>query len=725
MANQTSARQSFQNIRKLIDSSRFNESFLLIKRGFQNFDSLRNQLDSVLTVESNYKYMLEFLALGHSDPSQKEMMEQIRDSLHHFNDMLLRESKLKDSSDLFSSTRRLFNLKETKLENLINNFLALQEAHDAFSPELNAALDEIFNYIWTMASDPKGEYQIVSDVLDNPEAPEYLKASVISALTLGALSYLDYEYIEILLNFYEKTESVVLKSRALVGILLLSLIYNRRLAGNLKLRSRLILSEKDESVRGYIAEALMSIVKTYDTTRIDNKMRNEVIPGLMKIQPEIMDRMKNMARDSEDFLSDENPQWEELFENSEVGEKLREINDLQMEGADVMVTAFSSLKSFPFFNMLSNWFLPFMPDNHEFLSLNIDTEEDIFSHLSIMMCDSDLHSFMLSLVNMPSSQREMVITNMKAQMKEAFEAMSGPTGITQQQEMAMTMRHYLQDMYRFFKFNKKNTEITDPFSSPFVASDIETLMPLWDISSDDILLISEFYFKNKYYPEAAEYFKLYNSLENGQQGIWEKIGYCIDRTGKYEEAVEWYKKAEILNPDTPWLDKKLAIALKNAARPEEAVKYYEKVLLNEPENYHLLMSAGQCWLEMGEYANALQKFHHANYLKPEKKAPLRAIAWTELLSLNLEKARSSYSKLISSPDSDGADFLNAAHAALADKDFKTALNLYKAYTEKSDNRDITSLVIAFRDDADILKKLGIKTTDLRLIVDKIRYDFIS
>ena len=175
-----------------------------------------------------------------------------------------------------------------------------------------------------------------------------------------------------------------------------------------------------------------------------------------------------------------------------------------------------------------------------------------------------------------------------------------------------------------------------------------------------------------------------------------------------------------------WLLKRLAISLKNSERPEQAINYYEKVLAIDPDNYPLLMSAGECLLSCKRYEEALQKFYHAQYLNPGNKDSLRAVAWTELLLKNYEKAKSYYEIILNDIEEvDINDYLNAAHGALASGDFKSALCLYKTFVEKNDNKDITKLVIAFRDDSEIIKQLGIKTSDLRLIVDKIRYDLIS
>ena len=729
MSNQ-SATQTYDRIEKLINSSRFNESFLLLKNQLQKFSNSGKHIERLRGLEDTYRYMLDYISEGHSDPSKDELVMQLKDSLHYANDILLREERMVDSSDQYSSLRRIFKLRQTDFHGLLQRFIETYKAdqsHDSQGSNIISAaqselLDEMFNYVWTMFGENVSEYEAIANVLDNDELPEYLKAILISALILGNISYFEPEAFEILLNQYENSQSTIVRARSITGVILLSMLHSQRLAGNISLRSRLLLSKEDEELKRITQEIMVNLLKTYDTKRIDNKMRNEVIPGLMKIKPEIIDKMKNLASDAENFLSDENPRWEELIENSEIGDKLKEINDMQLEGADVMVTAFSTLKAFPFFNKISNWFLPFTPGYFEFEGLPISKDEETASRLTTVMCDSDLHSFLLSLGTMPSDKREMMFKNMESQMKEAKEAMSSAIGETPQQVLSKQIRHTLQDLYRFFKFYKKKNEFKDPFGSPFLVDHIRPLLSVLDISNDNLKVMAEFYFKNKYYPESVGFFEFIDNEEPGDVNNWEKIGYSYDRMQIYDKASEWYLKAELINPGNLWLEKKLAISLKNSGKKKEALEYYNKALTQEPENYHLIMSAAQCYLDAGDPEKALKHLYHAQYLKPDKIDVQRAIAWAELLSKNFDKANSLYEKLLSNPKADKTDFLNAAHAALAGGDFKKALNLYRDFVNRSENRNITALVIALRDDSEAIKQLGIKTSDLRLIVDKIRYD---
>ena len=738
------SKQLHKKISSLIASSRFNEAFLLLKNEFKKIPSLSDEFTKIKDLERNYRYRLDYLAEGNPDPAQSEMTEQMKDSLQRANDLLLRETLLVDSGDFYSATKRLHNVRNSNFKSL---WTTLQECYYKDNPINNSnnhegnrredvleiisrqqaeALDELFTYVWTESGTKKEDLVEINRFFKGDEVPEFMKSLVISALTLSNIQYFSPEFFEVMLNVYENIDSVLIKSRTLSGILLISLLYSKRVAGNLKLRSRLIMLSGDDEFKTRANEILMDIIHTYDTKRVDDKMRNEVIPGLMKIGPELMERIRNISSDSEDFLSMENPDWEEMMQNNEISNKIQEINDMQLDGADVMVTTFSQLKNFPFFYQVSNWFMPFKPGHYLFADFKKEGEEHPFSLIGTVMCDSDFHSFLLSMGNVGQERKDQTLKMMKNQIKEVREAMTN--GISDEpdtQILKRKIRHSLQDMYRFFKYFKKRADLKDPFSLPFTIENISPIMKILGLEADNLRVVAEFYFKNKYYDEASGMFELVDSISEGDFSVWEKIGFCHDRMKRFNKAVEWFHKAELVNPASDWLNNKLAITFKNAGRYTEALEYFSKALEKEPENYHLLMSTGQCLLENLQPEDALQYFYHAQYLKPDKIAPKRAVAWAELLSGNLEKAESQYEKILNDAKKDKTDVLNAAHAALASGNFKRALKLYKTFVELTENRDITSLLLALRDDAETLKKLKIKTADLRLIVDKIRYDLFD
>ena len=121
--------------------------------------------------------------------------------------------------------------------------------------------------------------------------------------------------------------------------------------------------------------------------------------------------------------------WEDFFSDSpNVYKKLEEFSNLQMDGSDVFMGAFSMLKRFGFFESFTNWFLPFYKTHPEIKKSisNIDQQFDWDSFFegiekAPVMCNSDKYSFCLNLGFMPDMQKTMMLEyfNMElTQMKE-------------------------------------------------------------------------------------------------------------------------------------------------------------------------------------------------------------------------------------------------------------------------------------------------------------------
>ena len=71
-------------------------------------------------------------------------------------------------------------------------------------------------------------------------------------------------------------------------------------------------------------------------------MREEIIPEMMR-NPRIGNSNKIGFDETEDS-DDLNPEWENWIDKSGITDKLREMGELQMEGADVYMSTFSQLK---------------------------------------------------------------------------------------------------------------------------------------------------------------------------------------------------------------------------------------------------------------------------------------------------------------------------------------------------------------------------------------------
>ncbi|MDE6578364.1 MAG: tetratricopeptide repeat protein, partial [Muribaculaceae bacterium] len=337
-----------------------------------------------------------------------------------------------------------------------------------------------------------------------------------------------------------------------------------------------------------------------------------------------------------------------------------------------------------------------------------------------VMCDSDKFSFAFSLNRMPKEQRRMIserMNNEMGQLKEIMDERKGIAGIT---GISAEVTRFTRNLYRFFKLFRRKGDFPDPFENPI---DFRSLPYLSDILSDKEILniVGEFYFKRGYYEEALPILlTLEKSNEDGAL-FWEKIGYCYNALKDMNNALIWYRKAELINPDSLWLIKKLALTNRILNRSLEAAEYYTKALEKDPDNFKLLISAGNCFLEADRIDEALQKYYHADYIKPDSLSAKRAIAWAELLNGRIEKSLDAYNRIIASGEATSNDYLNAGHACFLAGNLKEAVNHYlKCARDK--NYGIRQLEKSFAEDIPVLEKAGGNINILNIILDKVRYD---
>lgn len=83
-------------------------------------------------------------------------------------------------------------------------------------------------------------------------------------------------------------------------------------------------------------------------------MREEIIPQMIRKSGMLNQDMKII--DLED-LEDKNPEWTKDLKQIE--NSIRELGELQMEGADTYMSTFAQLKNYPFFRQAAHWFYPF------------------------------------------------------------------------------------------------------------------------------------------------------------------------------------------------------------------------------------------------------------------------------------------------------------------------------------------------------------------------------
>lgn len=724
------ATNTYLRIDKMIRDGRLKEAFSELSRSNALISDIKTR-DLLKHLEETYKYLIHYLVEGYEDEGRERMLSDIMSSLFFINDTVRRNSIIIDSPDVYSATVRLERVRKTTLRDRISEYrkagsmasLAREAGgNPTLQKEADEALSALFTYIWIMFGSSSNDYSELKAMVSDQDTPFAAKAQIISALFLGCLAYFDRKALECLLDIFESDPEPRLAARALTAIVLIIAAHPVRVADDKTLAGRMSLWNDSIIIYRQLREVIMGIIRAHDTERISHKMKNEVIPELMKLRPEILDKLRSSSEAADLESLEMNPEWEDILNKNGLGEKLKELTEIQMEGGDVMMMAFSNLKTFPFFNSVANWFLPYYPEHSEVVADSSGTQA-MFGELLDMegvMCDSDKYSFALSLSRMPEAQSRMLAEKMGEQMEQLREAIASRKLKSTVPEFDTEVTRYVRDLYRFFKLFRKKEEFADPFANPL---DFGSLPFISDIMADDeiLSLVGEFYFKRGYFKEALPILLRIEKENPENIQIWEKIGYCFYCLEDFKQALAWYRKAELVNPESKWLVKSMATCFRHLKQYAEAADYYAKALEKDPEDCQLLEATGYCRLNSGDTDAALTHYYHSEYVAPGRVSTLRGIAWGELLKHNFGKSLDYYEKILAGKECTGSDMLNSAHACYLSGDRKNAVSRYVKAARFS-GYGLESLEKELEEDTEVLESLGGRRKELALMLEKARYE---
>lgn len=690
--------------------------------------------DRIKQVEQNYAYMLRYLTEGASDPDRQDVYDTLVAEIYGLLDSLINYLESVDNSSLYYNRIRYEKKFPTvdKLGKLLKEYSILNDKLSLFSLVTDATNNEeekanrsklehvqsdIFNFIWTkpyLNSEERGQ---ILETIDNKGLSPSMKQHIISALTLGLMQQYDRSKLDILIRTYLSGATMPVTSAALVGMLFGLWKYRHRPLTK-KITDLLLTAKDKETWSSDLRTAFTEMIRARDTERINKKMRDELMPRMSKLSPDILDKMRKTNINPIDAASlQENPEWQEMLDKNGITDQLKEMMEIQMEGGDVMMSTFSHLKNFPFFSDISNWFLPF-DRNHSAVVESME-ELDIMGDMmenAQMLCDSDKYSFMMMLKSVPKSQKKMMVEQMKSQSDAIYETMNA---MTTKEDRRLTVNSYMQNIYRFYKLFGRKAEFFDPFDSGINLISVSALSD--DFRDTEMLrVVAEFYFKLNYMKEALDVYRHLERFEAGDASRYQKMGYCHERLREYEKAIEYYQKAELLDTSSPWTVRRLATCYRVLGRHKEAKRYYKELSEMLPEDLGAAMLYGQSLLENGEYNDALHEFYKVEYLDEKTNKAWRPLAWTLFLTGDIEAAQRYYKK-ISLDNPTANDYLNIGHVALATGNMREAVNAYTMAVKQMQG-DTEWFIQALADDEQAMRHAGVDTSVIPLITDATLYN---
>ena len=707
--------------------------FIVNKKLYDAFDSLLELINDyqipkfeneINNYKETYNYLLEYTFKGVNDPQRAEIYRKLQKSLLGLNDKIKDIITIENPKDNFQLEKKYFYdspIAHTHtVTKHINEIISIST--DSENEERKENLNNLFKHLLYSNDFVEEDVDILKKYSLNKKLFTHEKSLIVSAITISLLNNFSENKFYTLLNFYDTNEENS-ANRAFIGIVLAFYKYDDRISLYKKIINRTSSLSDDSNTKKFIRDIIFQLIRTKETDEISEKLKNEIIPEMAKLQPKIEEKLDLDNIISDSLIEDKNPEWEEVFEDSpDLLNKMEEMSKLQLEGSDVFMSAFAMLKHFPFFNELSNWFLPFYKNNTDALSA-FDNNDDSFDadtfltglQNSSYMCNSDKYSFCMNIKMMPDAQKKMIVNLFKMEIEAMGEISKEDEILDKNVKDKHIFTTYIQDLYRFFKLHPWKSSFDDIFDYNL---DIESTTFYKILINDEKLLkdIADFYFEKSYWNNATKTYLELESKGENSRNIFEKTAFSFQKMKDYEKALKYYKRAELYTDTSLWLTKKTAFCYRKLNNFEKALEYYLKAETEQPENLHIQANIGHCLLSQEKHDEALKYYYKVEYFNPENTLVMRPLAWCSFVLGKLDAAEKYYIKLIEKKPS-AFDFINYGHVLFCKNMHTEAIN---QYIKAAEIVGIAKFSETLTDDSPFLIKNGVENTVFALIIDYVK-----
>ena len=685
-------------------------------------------------MQTAYKYLLEYLGKGMPDPDRERLHAELIGRCYIINDQIAIARLSEHSTKVYCQMRRRYKglenldstasrLKENYANADIANSMPSDECKnlkEQLAKEHELVLSQLFNTIWCSTNWSKSDAEKLIGIVTGNEIDLKDRATLTSAIMLSALKCFEPLKATTLCNIAASDESII-STRAIIGIIITLFSYERRLKHYPELAEAIATLKENPMIVRRIETIQIQLLRCRETQKIDRKMREEIIPAMMK------NRNLNNEKLSIDILKeieddeDKNPEWRKWLEQDEIKGKLEEMAKWQIEGADLYMSTFSQLKNFPFFGEITNWFRPFdttVPSIAEVMPKEKLGNRTILGAIcsSPVFCNSDKYSFCFTMQRIPTEQREMLMNQiteggeMNEQDADTF------AQIPAEKKAEVESNQYIQDLYRFFKVSNFKGEFKDPFTLQLNLLEKDSLRTLIN-SNEAVLRTFRYLVEKEYYEEAYKAGSIFETTGECDAQFFQEMGYCRQKEHDYNTAIDYYTKADIIKPDTLWTLRHIAQCYRLQGESDKALSYYQMAEELAPENISLLLQTGESFATMKQYEEAFARFYKVEYLKPSSRRAQRAIAWCSFITGKDEQARAYYRRLQEMPSPAFEDYLNAAHVEWVNHNNATAVELYSKAKEIAGSSERVADQIMR--DSEVLIARGVSENELLLLRDLI------
>jgi tetratricopeptide (TPR) repeat protein len=685
---------TLNHILQLVEQRRLGRAINELENFLLSNPKLKNDMTRLIDLQSDFKLLTDYWQRGYDDPKRQEVYGQLLRRLYVLTTNIIIHQRLSASTFMMSVYQRPRQIRKdwsmSNLRNQLEGFVSdvallqlepaatRQERRRTIYREHQLLVHDLFDYIITSRSWNESLAHTFTDMLLLPTIDSNDQQLIVSAITLSAMNAFDIGKFNVLMNVYLQTSDMALRQRALVGWALClggasTAVYPEVSA---------IVDEacQDDTCLDELTELQMQLFYCMDAEEDQRKIHDEIIPDILN-GSNIKVTRHGLVEMDEDTLDDilHPDKAEEGMEHME--QSMRRMVDMQKQGADIYFGGFSQMKRFPFYNDLSNWFVPFYHEHPAVTNIWDNTKGKRFLQTITKVgafCDSDKYSFVLAF--------EQVLRQFPAKMLKMIEdgeaspqPLGGEIDIEEQQQPAFVRRMYLQNMYRFFRLFSMRSEFVNPFDSPqhyvFFAADAFKGSPL----QQRMPQVAAFLMKRRRYEEAmsvlsgsaSEASFDYNLLMGS---LIMHLPMCTSMS-----ATDYFRHALRQRPDNEQALSGYARAAFRYQNYEVALNAYKKLMDNHPDHRGYMLNSAICYVNMEKTDEALKLLFKLDYEQPDDMKTKRVLAWVLTVADRYEQASKHFQQLLAQPQPQAVDMLNYGYCLWFQGQVSEAIVYFKQF----------------------------------------------
>lgn len=651
------------NIQKKLKDGNLADTFPLLRQKATEIGDWGQQ-EEVERLWTIYRQMLQFMLQGVHDDQSERIRTDLCQQLDSVASRLERLERLKNNaSEKYVSVRK--SLKNIpSFESIINQLEAVsKEMAEVSQDELlresvrkhrmenlaeqhETTVFHLFDWTWTSEVWQRSDVDLANRIIFSDDIDACDKAVFISAVTLSCLEFADIAKLLFLLDCY-LVEDEQVSQRSLTGFLLAFYMHFDRIKQSQELKDRLHIYQDDATFVHEVYATMMQLQMSCTTDRVTSRMRNDIMPALMR---GVMDGRKSKEKnlDPNAFVEHgENPEW---MTNEHMNKKMREMAELQLEGADIYYASFSLMKGHEFFHQMPHWFYPFSLSNQHVPALNTFANGRINKFFRIILngnpfCNSDKYSLCFTFSNLGGIAESSIETQINSQIPEDMDIEDlAESEEWQKPQKADIRRHYVFDLYRFYH----NYPYKQQFPNPFTLLKEHPLTPFSNAWMSDLLAAdkeemaqyADFLMRKEFYQAALDIFDTIadNEFDPDLASIWQKIGFCHQKLNHTAETIHAYTIANNIKPNSKWTISHLASLCFATGQMSDAARYYQELLEMNPDSQKFLLGAARSLMQCERYEEALPLLYKASFLDEESPQVKQLLAWCLIVNGKKDEA---------------------------------------------------------------------------------------